>query len=169
MKATAQELMCVNSFASKNSAEMLLAVDSDCRHQILECWRDLDFARGGSNTYELFTDGKKNDKLLTDAIKKCREDIEGCLGMLCKRGALRYWSGSSTSLLRARSLGRVASIAGGERVQRAVGSLGGHKMSNLEQRVGIPEKLRAAAERPHRRYPRTRASLTAARNPRCRR
>ena len=92
---TAGELMCVNSFASKNSAEMLLAVDSNCRQQILECWRDLDFARGGSNTYELFTDGKKNDKLLTDAIKKCREDIEGCLGMLCKRGALRYLSGSS--------------------------------------------------------------------------
>ena len=92
---TARELMSVNSFASKNSAEMLLAVDSDCRHQILECWRDLDFARGGSNTYELFIDGKKNDKLLTDAINKCKEDIEGCLGMLCKRGALLYLSGSS--------------------------------------------------------------------------
>ena len=63
--------------------------------QILECWRDLDFARGGSNTYELFTDGKKNDKLLTDAIQKCREDIEGSLGMLCKRGPLRYLSGSA--------------------------------------------------------------------------
>jgi len=92
---TARELLGVNSFAGKNSAEMLLAVDSDRRPQVLECWRRLDFARGGSNTYEFFTGGKPNDRLLTEEIKTCQEDIKDCLDMLCRRGPLHYCLGSS--------------------------------------------------------------------------
>ena len=90
---TARELLGVDSFAGKNSAEMLLAVDSDRRPQVLECWRRLDFARGGSNTYEFFTGGKPNDSSLTEEIKKCQEDIKDCLDMICRRGPLHYCSG----------------------------------------------------------------------------